>query len=325
MQTIPLETAASILAYVDIKTLSRVNATSKHLEAVVDTSMSSQIFWKEKVELMINKIIPRRIVYDWKQVYEKAQFALGSILIKFLPYSEIVNLLLPVQNKEDQSSLYRRAIEISSSKGYLDTLKVLLPYMDSTSGNTSLILASENGHKDIVELLLKDSRVDPRTNDNKALKIAVRYDNASVVNLLLKDHRVNPITVNPIAIASANGSTNVIKILLADTRLDPSDDDNEAIELASQYGHTEVMELLLNDNRVDPSANHNFAIQIASRYGYVDIVKVLLNDMRVDPSDDDNKAFLNAHEIGHEDIMDLLAKDPRVNQTLDFEDIGYNP
>jgi ankyrin repeat protein len=45
--------------------------------------------------------------------------------------------------------------------------------------------------------------------------------------------------------------------------------------LASQNGHTEVVKLLLADKRVDPSSKNNFAIQFASRFGHTEIVKLL--------------------------------------------------
>ena len=38
-------------------------------------------------------------------------------------------------------------------------------------------------------------------------------------------------------------------------------DDNYAIQLASENGHLEVVERLLQDERVDPSADNNYAIQ----------------------------------------------------------------
>jgi len=44
--------------------------------------------------------------------------------------------------------------------------------------------------------------------------------------------------------ASENGYTEVVKLLLADTRANPAVDDNRAIQRASRNVHTEVVELL---------------------------------------------------------------------------------
>jgi len=49
---------------------------------------------------------------------------------------------------------------------------------------------------------------------------------------------------------------------------------NFAIRIASEYGHTDVVRLLLADSRVNPSADNNFAIRSASANGHADVVKV---------------------------------------------------
>ena len=63
--------------------------------------------------------------------------------------------------------------------------------------------------------------------------------------------------------------------------VDPSTDDNLAIQLASCYGHYEVIKLLLSDLRVDPRADDNFAIKWASMNGHAEVVKLLSSDPRV--------------------------------------------
>jgi hypothetical protein len=49
-----------------------------------------------------------------------------------------------------------------------------------------------------------------------------------------------------------------------DPTVDPSAMDNMAIRNASELGHFEVVKLLLKDSRVDPSADFNDAITYAS-------------------------------------------------------------
>ena len=43
----------------------------------------------------------------------------------------------------------------------------------------------------------------------------------------------------------------IVKILLKDERVDPSDQNNDAIQWASEKGHLEVVKLLLKDKRID--------------------------------------------------------------------------
>ena len=54
---------------------------------------------------------------------------------------------------------------------------------------------------------------------------------------------------------------------------------------ASTNGHTEIVSLLLADPRVDPSADDNFAVRWASRYGRIEVVSLLLADPRFDPAE----------------------------------------
>src|SRR5687768_15300647 len=75
----------------------------------------------------------------------------------------------------------------------------------------------------------------------------------------------------------------VVKDLLA-KGVDPAAYNNLAIRYACKNGHTDIVKMLLNDTRVD----HNYAIRVACYNGHIDIVKLLLADTRVDPSANDN-------------------------------------
>ena len=113
--------------------------------------------------------------------------------------------------------------------------------------------------------------------------------------------------------AVCNGNYLVSKVLLADQRVDPSDNDNEAIIWASSGGHLDIVKLLLADQRVDPSHNDNEAIRKASANDHLEIVKLLLADSRVDPSDYNNDAIRRSSRNGHLDVAMLLLADRRVD------------
>ena len=76
-------------------------------------------------------------------------------------------------------------------------------------------------HRDVVQLLLQDPRVDPAADNNYAIRWA-----------------------------STNGHP----------RVDPSAENNLAIRLASRQGDFDVIQLLLQDPRVHPSAADNHAM-----------------------------------------------------------------
>ena len=118
------------------------------------------------------------------------------------------------------------------------------------------------------------------------LSWALYLNKTVAVTYLLNDPRVDPSADDNYAIQSAcaRGYKDIVMLLLQDTRVNPSAGNNYAIQLASMYGHKEIVELLLQDDRVDPSANDNNAIQLASWKGHKEIVEILLKDKRVDPS-----------------------------------------
>lgn len=53
--------------------------------------------------------------------------------------------------------------------------------------------------------------------------------------------------------ACVHGFVDIVKELLKDERVNPSDWDNRAIEYALDNGHMDVVNALLNDKRVDRS------------------------------------------------------------------------
>ena len=136
-----------------------------------------------------------------------------------------------------------------------------------------------------------------------------------VVRLLLADSRVNPAECNNCAIqcACANGHVDVVRLLLADNRVNPADNYNQAIRLACENGHVDVVCLLLADHRVNPADYYNAAILYACVKGHVDVVRILMADNRVNPADRNNEAIRGACYNGHLDVVRILLTDSRVN------------
>ena len=85
----------------------------------------------------------------------------------------------------------------------------------------------------------------------------------------------------------------IVKILLKDERVDPSDQNNDAIQWASNNGYYKIVKLLLKDKRVNPSVHNNFVIKTASENGCYKVVKLLLKDKRIDKNDQIIKDIIN--------------------------------
>jgi DNA-binding FrmR family transcriptional regulator len=150
--------------------------------------------------------------------------------------------------------------------------------------NDPLVLATENGHVDVVDCLLRHAMFDPSASNNYAVRLAAVRGHLAVVERLLQDKRVDPSVKYNLAVrrAAENGHLAVVERLLQDERVDPSVSNNNAVQLAAWNGHLAVVERLLQDKRVDPSADNNFAVRLAARNGQLAVVDRLLEDGRVD-------------------------------------------
>jgi len=211
-------------------------------------------------------------------------------------------------NPEDSQMMQEKpdiTVRYKAAQALLQTLKTPDEFLHA------FLVASQNGHTEVVRLLLANPDVDPAAKVNYAIRMASINGHTEVVRLLLADPRVDPAAVDNYAIrnASDKGHTEVIKLLLANPDVDPADDGNNyAIRFASMKGHTEVVRLLLERTDVDPAADDNRAIRNASKWGHTDVVRLLLEREDVDPTADDNFAIRVASENGHtETVLALLA------------------
>ena len=210
----------------------------------------------------------------------------------------------------DPSYNKNAAIFSAASQGDLELVRLLMAddrVNPADAENSAIHEAVENGHLETVRLLMTDDRVDPSIRGNWLINSARRNGHSTIVSLLLTDYRVKFLD------ACNSGDIEVVKLLLADERVDPSSNKNKSIEKASQNGHADVVRLLLADNRVNPADQDNEAIKNASENGHADVVRLLLADNRVNPADQDNEAIKRASEYGYADVVKLLLDDGRAN------------
>jgi ankyrin repeat protein len=107
-------------------------------------------------------------------------------------------------------------------------------------------VTSENGHIEVVKLLLLDGKADSTADNSYCLREASENGHTEVVKLLLSDGRADPTANNSYCLrwASKNGHTEVVALLLADGRADPTANNSNCLRWAAQNGHTEIVNLI---------------------------------------------------------------------------------
>ena len=156
-------------------------------------------------------------------------------------------------------------------------------------GQTPLMWAARNGHKDTVELLLGTGKadVDAKNNDGRtALSRAARKGHKDTVELLLGTSKVDVDT------KYSSGLT--------------------ALMLAAEIGHKDTVEVLLSVGKADVDAKSEFGwtpLMWAADNGHKDTVEVLLGIGKADveaKSNNGSTALAWAARAGHKDTVELL-------------------
>lgn len=122
--------------------------------------------------------------------------------------------------------------------------------------------------------------------------------------------------------AADSGNLGVMRLLLADSRVDPSDYNNEAILLAVDHSQMDALKLLLSDPRTDASDGDNIALHRAVKHGFADIFTLLIENEKVRVR---NKALGGDYHLdeaivgGHTEIVRLImARSSEIDVDRDY-------
>ena len=140
--------------------------------------------------------------------------------------------------------------------------------------------ACETQNVALVERWLKV--IDPERHQSSALKTACYTGNLEIVKRLM-DAGYNPAGKAFLAACLGNNATSqeLVRLLLADPRVDPTCEMNTALSYACKEGRVDIIECLLDDARVDPSYPNNLPLCCAAREGHVAVLEKLMKDARV--------------------------------------------
>ena len=122
-----------------------------------------------------------------------------------------------------------------------------------------------------------------------------RSDWHSILSTSRKFNKASKIVVDPsinnnfaIVFCSERGNHVAVKSLMVDQRVDPRARGGAAIKLASANGHSEVVKLLLNEIGYDDE-ELEFSVTIAMYNGHKEVLLEILKDGRVDIDKNGNR------------------------------------
>ncbi len=198
------------------------------------------------------------MTYEGKTAYDLANKQLDPELLKQLKPESV----------EEVNSNLRRA----ARTGNLTEVRKLLQMKDSiqidaeTWGHTALCFAAENGHLDIVKLLIeKNADINKRSNGETPLMLAIRENHMDVAKeLISKGADVNPTEsftgMSALMWAATYGDVDIVKQLLdkgAKYNHIHQKSGQTALMMAAKGGHKKVVELLLSQNDINVTKSDN--------------------------------------------------------------------
>ncbi len=163
-----------------------------------------------------------------------------------------------------------------------------------------LIGACKTGNIKLCERLIIKEHIDLSVKPDTAITWASYGGHIEIVKLLLADERVQP-DDDAFFGAIEYGHIEIVELLLADERVDPYQYDDISIDIALRNGHTEIAKLLLADKRTRCSLKTR---SLAAKHGYLDIFKLVLSKEERDPCD--TGAIGEAAKNGHLEIVKLI-------------------
>jgi hypothetical protein len=134
-----------------------------------------------------------------------------------------------------------------------------------------LFYAIENEDISLVKKLCMYPTVDPSIDGNACIKTAVASGLCECVEILLRDSRVDPTK----AVAKAR-SLDVLDVLLRDPRVDPSIKNSQVLVAAVENGNVGVVRRLSEDGRVDFGLGGGKILMAALKRANWEMVEIIL-------------------------------------------------
>jgi len=208
--------------------------------------------------------------------------------------TEIINLIM--ERYPDASDNY--LIRFMSENGNVEMVQKLLldkRVTPSTNNNYALRWACAGGFVEIVKMLLAHPLVNPKDSEKESFTWAFCNGHVEVVQLLLQDVRIDPKLEqyynHLMAEAAARGKIDIIKLFLGYSQMKL---DNIVFHNAIQNGHLDIVKILLADSRVNPNDNNYGALRTALLHEHHNIAELLIQYVNI--SEVKNNSIITFHK-----------------------------
>ncbi len=191
------------------------------------------------------------------------------------------------------------------------------------NGTVPLLMAAQNGHREIVEALI-DAKADVNAvnqeNGTVPLLMAAQEGYREIVEALI-DAKADVNAVNqengtfPLLMAAQNGHREIVKALIdakADVNAVNQENGTFPLLMAAQIGHSEIVKALIDAKADVNAANHEngtVPLLMAAQNGHREIVEALIDakaDVNAVSQENGTFPLLMAAQNGHREIVEAL-------------------
>ena len=244
---------------------------------------------------------------DWSNALKYCDLALAKLIrLNMCPY-------------EDMFTAFDRKIKALRALGRHEEARQISNDLQKT-GASPLLLAAEEGHLTVVQILLEQGADINKANNVgvNPLFVAAQKNHSAVVQCLLEHgadvNKVGTFGSSPLHIAALGGHLGVVK-LLVEQGADKDKADAEgwtALLNAAQIGHLDVVKCLLDHGADKDKANNDGVspLYIAAQKGHLTVVHYLLEhgaDKDKVKNDGDSPLFIAAQN-GHLTVVQCLLE-----------------
>jgi ankyrin repeat protein len=267
---------------------------------------------------------------------DKSHFLVRKFLNNFIKEQEFFFKHSFFTDFEEQESIYKeffienfqKEMEICCRENLLFLLKYFIEQKGAnlnSKNNQCLIIASENGHREIVVYLLEQG-IDVNHQDEDEKTALMKASNGGrhkeIVRLLLQNKNLTTINKNDnlfgytaLIAVSLEGHTEMVKFLLGHKDIDVNKQDKygrTALWYASSKGHTEIVKIFLENRNINVNQQDKYGINAlmkATSSEKKEIVQLLLRnkDINVNQQDEYGRtALMWASLLGYKEIVQML-------------------